>query len=98
MIGDKRYDSTVAGRGLRQLRRARGKTLEVVAGLAGISPSYLYRLEAGERSLDRLSTIVVLAQALQIAPSELITLQLSALGVSDPLSITRGLAPYWRGD
>ncbi len=59
------------GRTLRQIRHARGKSLAVVAGLAGISPSYLSRLESGERALDRRSLIVALANALEVAPSEL---------------------------
>ncbi|WP_232376305.1 helix-turn-helix domain-containing protein [Amycolatopsis aidingensis] len=59
------------GRTLRQIRNARGKSLAVVAGLAGISPSYLSRLESGERALDRRSLIVALANALDVAPSEI---------------------------
>lgn len=59
------------GQTLRQIRHARGKSLTVVAGLAGISPSYLSRLESGERALDRRSLIVALANALEVAPSEI---------------------------
>ncbi|WP_083935868.1 helix-turn-helix domain-containing protein [Saccharomonospora halophila] len=59
------------GQTLRRLRHARGKSLAVVAGLAGISPSYLSRLESGDRALDRRSLIVALADALDVAPSEL---------------------------
>jgi transcriptional regulator with XRE-family HTH domain len=43
----------------------------VVAGLAGISRSYLSRLESGERALDRRSLILALADALDVAPSEI---------------------------
>ncbi|WP_223839933.1 helix-turn-helix domain-containing protein [Saccharopolyspora pogona] len=39
--------------------------------MAGISPSYLSRLESGERALDRRSLIVALAHALEVAPSEI---------------------------
>jgi transcriptional regulator with XRE-family HTH domain len=60
------------GRRLRAARRARGKSQEVIAGLAGISSGYLSRLENGLRSLDRLSLIVALAHALEIPPTELI--------------------------
>lgn len=56
---------------LRQIRHARGKSLAVVAGRAGISPSSLSRLESGDRALDRRSLIVSLAEALEVAPSEL---------------------------
>lgn len=59
------------GRRLRQIRHARGKSLSVIAGLAGISPSYLSRLESGDRALDRRSLIVALANALEVAPSEI---------------------------
>lgn len=59
------------GRKLRQIRHARGKSLTVIAGLAGISPSYLSRLENGERALDRRSLIVALANALEVAPTEI---------------------------
>src|SRR3954469_17917424 len=59
------------GANLRQIRRTRGKSLTVVAGLAGISPSYLSRLESGDRALDRRSLLVALANALEVAPSEI---------------------------
>lgn len=68
------------GRRLREIRFARRKSLRVVAGLAGISPSYLSRLESGERALDRRSLIVALANALEIAPSELTEVTLPAAG------------------
>lgn len=65
---------------LRQIRHARGKSLEVVAGLAGISASYLSRLESGDRALDRRSLIVALARALEVAPSEITGAGLAAPG------------------
>jgi transcriptional regulator with XRE-family HTH domain len=68
------------GRTLRQIRQARGKSLAVVAGLAGISVSYLSRLEHGERALDRRSLIVRLAEALDVAPTELTDLVTAAPG------------------
>lgn len=64
-------EAPAIGRPLRQIRLARGKSLSVIAGLAGISPSYLSRLESGERALDRRSLIVALANALEVAPSEI---------------------------
>ncbi len=63
--------SSEIGHKLRQIRQARGKSLAVIAGLAGISPSYLSRLESGQRVLDRRSLIIALAKALEVAPSEL---------------------------
>lgn len=76
---DEPTDSTI-GRRVRLIRLSRGKSLAVVAGLAGISPSFLSRLESGERSLDRRSLIVALANALQVAPSELTSLPVPAPG------------------
>lgn len=64
-------DAGDIGHRLRQIRHARRKSLRVVAGLAGISPSYLSRLESGERALDRRSLISALAKALEVAPSEI---------------------------
>ncbi|WAL68886.1 helix-turn-helix transcriptional regulator [Amycolatopsis cynarae] len=72
--------SSAIGARLRLLRHARGKSLAVVAGRAGISPSYLSRLEAGERALDRRSLIVALADALEVAPSELTGVPLGLAG------------------
>lgn len=57
---------------LRQVRHARRKSLRTVAELAGISESYLSRLETGVRALDRRSLIVKLAAALEVAPTELV--------------------------
>ncbi|WP_084467538.1 helix-turn-helix domain-containing protein [Actinokineospora inagensis] len=71
------------GRRLRQIRNARGKSLAVVAGLAGISPSYLSRLESGHRALDRRSLIVALARALDVAPTEITNVALAAPGEAE---------------
>jgi transcriptional regulator with XRE-family HTH domain len=64
-------DARTIGRRLRQLRYWRRKSLKAVAELAGISEGYLSKLESGHRALDRRSLIVALANALQVAPSEL---------------------------
>ena len=47
------------GRRLRRIRLWRRKSQTVVAGLAGISESYLSLLETGKRALNRRSLIVV---------------------------------------
>ena len=65
-------DAVTIGQRLLLIRHAKGKSLAVVAELAGIAPSQLRRLESGERAADRRSLIVALAHALQIAPSDLI--------------------------
>ena len=66
---DERQD---IARRLRELRTWRGKSLRVIAELAGISESHLSRLESGERRLDKRTTIAALAAALRVSPSELI--------------------------
>ncbi len=71
-------DARTIGRRLRQLRKTRRKSLEVIAGLAGISAPTLSRIERGQQALDSISQIVGLAEALQIAPSELMRLPVPA--------------------
>ncbi|MDQ3765334.1 MAG: helix-turn-helix domain-containing protein [Actinomycetota bacterium] len=68
------------GRRLREIRRVHGKSLQAVAGLAGISASYLSQLESGKRALDRHCLIVALADALGTSPPELTTLPVLAPG------------------
>lgn len=64
-------DARTIGQRLRKIRYWRGKSLRVVAELAGISESYLSRLERGERQVDRRSVLEALATALEVAPGEL---------------------------
>ncbi len=71
-------EARTIGRRLYQIRRSRGKSLRVIAGSAGMSTTQLWRIEHGERALDSLSEIVALADALQIAPSELMRLPVPA--------------------
>jgi transcriptional regulator with XRE-family HTH domain len=66
-------DPLTIGRRIRRIREARGKSQVVIAGLAGISGPTLSRIENGQHALDSLSQIVGLADALQISPSELMT-------------------------
>ncbi|MDQ3763226.1 MAG: helix-turn-helix domain-containing protein [Actinomycetota bacterium] len=84
-------DARTIGQRLRQIRYARRKSLRVVAGLAGISRSHLSRIERGERALDSLSEIVALANALQIAPSELMRLPVPAPANGDIDSTTEAI-------
>ncbi|MFD4403891.1 helix-turn-helix domain-containing protein [Nocardia sp. NPDC058499] len=58
------------GRRLREIRAWRGQTLEVTAGLAGISYGYLGKLERGEKALENRRTLESIARALRVAPSE----------------------------
>ncbi len=46
-------DARTIGRRLRQIRDARRKSLRVVAGLAGMSKTKLWRIEHGEHALVR---------------------------------------------
>jgi len=50
-------DEITIGARLRTLRRWRGKTQVELAGLAGLSPSFLSMVETGQRPLDRRSHI-----------------------------------------
>jgi transcriptional regulator with XRE-family HTH domain len=60
-----------------RVRDDRGKSLRVIAGLAGMSKDTLNRIERGERS-PTLSEIRALADALQISVSELTRLPVPA--------------------
>jgi transcriptional regulator with XRE-family HTH domain len=62
---------------LHRIRTARDKSLQVIAGLAGMSTSTLHRIEHGQRAVS-LTEIVALANALEIAPSELTKLPVPA--------------------
>jgi DNA-binding Xre family transcriptional regulator len=56
---------------IHRIRKSRDKSLQVIAGLAGMSKSTLHRIEHGQRELT-LSEIMALAIALEILPSQLI--------------------------
>ena len=49
---------------LRQLRQAKGFTLDQLAGVSGINRGTIHRIELGQVS-PRLDTLALLAQALQ---------------------------------
>jgi len=63
-------DTRMIGRRIRRIRTARDKSLQVIAGLAGMSRSTLHRVEHGQRDVT-LSEIMALAGALEVAPSTL---------------------------
>lgn len=58
------------GRRIREIRAWRGQTLEVTAGLAGLSYGYLGKLERGEKALENRRTLEAIARALRVAPTE----------------------------
>jgi len=72
-----REDAQTIGLAIWRVRDARGKSLRVVAGLAGMSKDTLQRIETGERS-PTLAEIVALATALDIAGGELMKLPVPA--------------------
>lgn len=65
-------DEITIGARLRTLRRWRGKTQVELAGLAGLSPSFISMVENGQRSLDRRSYIAAVASALRVSESDLV--------------------------
>ncbi|MBV9142889.1 MAG: helix-turn-helix transcriptional regulator [Pseudonocardiales bacterium] len=73
-------EARMIGRRVRQIRNSRGKSLRVVAGLAGMSKSKLSLIERGEVALDSRSDIIALAEALRVAPSELTRMEVPAPG------------------
>lgn len=62
---------------LHRIRTDRGKSLRVIAGLAGMSKSTLHEIEHGQRAVS-LSEIRALATALEVARSELTSLPVLA--------------------
>jgi transcriptional regulator with XRE-family HTH domain len=56
---------------LRRLRLRRGLTQVELAGLAGLSYSYISMIETGQRTLTRLDHIAAVAAALRVSPAEL---------------------------
>src|SRR5581483_4812284 len=65
-------DEITIGARLRILRRWRGKTQTELAGLAGLSPSFISMVETGQRPLDRRSHIAALANALKVSEADLV--------------------------
>jgi transcriptional regulator with XRE-family HTH domain len=64
-------DEVTIGARLRTLRRWRGKTQAELAGLSGLSPSFLSMVEHGQRMLDRRSHIAAIASALRVSETDL---------------------------
>lgn len=64
-------EASVIGARARMIRRRRGLSLEVVAGLAGISKQYLSALERGERGFNRRGLIEDLTEALGCSVADL---------------------------
>lgn len=72
-LGGMRFtDEATVGERVAFYRRRRGMTQEVLAGLLGRSVEWLAQFERGAKELDRLSTIVAIADALGIEPVKLL--------------------------
>lgn len=52
--------------------RRRGMSQAVLAGLAGVSQSYISQVESGRKTIDRRSTLVAIAAALQVTVADLL--------------------------
>jgi transcriptional regulator with XRE-family HTH domain len=66
-------DEVTVGERIAYYRKRRGMTQEVLCGLVGgRSTEWLRQIENGKREVDRLSTIVAVAEALRISPSALL--------------------------
>ncbi|AUS77229.1 XRE family transcriptional regulator [Actinoalloteichus sp. AHMU CJ021] len=66
-----KLEDDLIGTRIRQIRHWRGMTASSVAGPAGISRSYLSRIELGGRAVSSRSLLEALASALRVAPSAL---------------------------
>jgi transcriptional regulator with XRE-family HTH domain len=64
-------DTAMIGARVRAARVRQGISLGMLADRAGMSKAHLSRIERGERSLDRRSTLQAIADALQVAVAEL---------------------------
>jgi transcriptional regulator with XRE-family HTH domain len=67
------YETTTGhvGRRVREIRSWRGHTQAELAGLAGVSPSLISKIELGRVPVDRRQTLEKLAVALRVAPMDL---------------------------
>ena len=66
-------DAVIVGTVIREVREKRGLSQEVVSGLADLGRTHLSAIERGVRK-PTLDTLFKLADAMDIAPSELVYL------------------------
>ncbi|MET0135626.1 MAG: helix-turn-helix transcriptional regulator, partial [Kibdelosporangium sp.] len=59
------------GRRVREIRLWRGMNLAAVAGLAGLSTSFLSMVERGQRPITKRVHLERLADALRVSPADL---------------------------
>lgn len=65
-------DEVTIGARLRTLRRWRGIGQTELAGLAGVSQSFISMVEGGQRALDRRAQIAAIAAALRVSETDLV--------------------------
>jgi transcriptional regulator with XRE-family HTH domain len=88
-------EASSIGARARMIRRRRGLSLEVVAGLAGISPAYLSMLERGQRGFNRRGLLEDLADALGCSVADVTGQPYLApdRGTADALSVVAEITP-----
>jgi transcriptional regulator with XRE-family HTH domain len=69
MANGSEKDIKVFGQNLRAIRKSKNLSMEQLANLAELEPVQIHRIETGKTN-PKLSTIYVLAKALEISPSE----------------------------
>src|SRR4051794_11091848 len=65
-------DEDFAGARVRYWRLKRGLSQRALADLAGLSQGYVSQVESGTKPIDRRSTLVRLADALQVSVAEIV--------------------------
>lgn len=73
-----KYDSRITGSAIRELRKKRGISQEVLSSMAGIARSHLAMIETGAKS-PNVDTLWRVADALDMRLSEIIRLVEEAL-------------------
>lgn len=64
-------EPVLIGRVIRELRQSKGKSQEVISGLAGLDRTHYSKIERGLRS-PTIDTLFKIAHALDMAPYELV--------------------------
>lgn len=67
------YDNRITGKIIRELRRRKGLTQDVLSGLAGIARSHLAMIESGEKNAN-VDTLWRIANAMDMNLSEVIAM------------------------
>ncbi len=75
------FDSGAVGRTIRELRGKKGLSQDVLSGLAGIARTHLTMIENGSKQAN-FETLWMLANALDMHPSELVALIEDEIGRS----------------